>query len=153
MRTSCNLGAYADPDGRLIFDLNDFDETLPGPWEWDVKRLATSLILAGGEAGETQANCEKAVRAFVASYRRSLLEFAQLPVIDLARHRVSRHREDTCLSAIFAEARARDAASKSQKADRADGSGKISVSRPTATSASMCPPAQAKAVIESLACI
>ena len=100
-----NLGAYADPDGRLIFDLNDFDETLPGPWEWDIKRLATSLVLAGGEAGETQANCGRAVRAFVSSYRRSLIAFAQLPVIDLARHWVSRRREDTCLSAIFAEAR------------------------------------------------
>ena len=49
-----NLGAYAAPDGRLVFDLNDFDETIPGPWEWDVKRLAVSLVLAGGEAGETE---------------------------------------------------------------------------------------------------
>src|SRR5580658_6343485 len=65
-----NLGAYADPDGKLIFDLNDFDETLPGPWEWDVKRLATSLVLAGDEAGETEANCVAAVRAFVAAYRK-----------------------------------------------------------------------------------
>ena len=57
-------GAYADPDGKLIFDLNDFDETLPGPWEWDVKRLATSLVLAGDEAGETPARNSGRSRTF-----------------------------------------------------------------------------------------
>jgi uncharacterized protein (DUF2252 family) len=99
-----NLGAYADPDGRLIFDLNDFDETLPGPWEWDVKRLATSLVLAGDEAGETQENCVEAVRAFVAAYRESLNAFAEMPVVGLARYRVSRHREDPVLAGIFEKA-------------------------------------------------
>jgi len=99
-----NLGAYADPDGRLIFDLNDFDETLPGPWEWDVKRLATSLVLAGDEAGESEANCVAAVRAFVSAYRKSLNAFAELPVVSLARYRVSRHREDPVLAGIFEKA-------------------------------------------------
>ncbi|MGC2110853.1 MAG: DUF2252 family protein [Candidatus Korobacteraceae bacterium] len=42
-----NLGSYTAPDGRIIFDLNDFDETIPGPFEWDVKRMATSLVLGG----------------------------------------------------------------------------------------------------------
>ena len=46
-----NLGAYAAPEGYLVFDINDFDETVPGPWEWDLKRLATSLVLAAREAG------------------------------------------------------------------------------------------------------
>ncbi len=46
-----NLGAFAGPDGRLVFDINDFDETIVGPFEWDVKRMATSLVLAGREAG------------------------------------------------------------------------------------------------------
>jgi len=46
-----NLGAYAAPEGYLVFDINDFDETLLGPWEWDLKRLATSLVLAAREAG------------------------------------------------------------------------------------------------------
>ena len=50
-----NLGAYAAPDGQLVFDLNDFDETIAGPWEWDLKRMATSLVLAGREAGSKQA--------------------------------------------------------------------------------------------------
>jgi uncharacterized protein (DUF2252 family) len=52
-----NLGAYAAPEGHLVFDINDFDETIVGPWEWDLKRLATSLILAGREAGETNNGC------------------------------------------------------------------------------------------------
>src|SRR5213076_919710 len=46
-----NFGGFAAPDRRLVFDLNDFDETLPGPWEWDVKRLAASLAVAGRESG------------------------------------------------------------------------------------------------------
>ena len=46
-----NLGAYASPDGRIVFDINDFDETWRAPWEWDLKRLATSFVLAGREAG------------------------------------------------------------------------------------------------------
>ena len=46
-----NLGAYAAPDGRLVFDINDFDETIRGPFEWDVKRFATSIILAGQRIG------------------------------------------------------------------------------------------------------
>src|ERR1700687_5205707 len=71
-----NLGAYAAPDGRLVFDINDFDETVPGPWEWDVKRLRTSLVLAGRESDQSESRCEEGVRAFVASYRQHLREFA-----------------------------------------------------------------------------
>src|SRR5580693_9153594 len=67
-----NLGAYAAPDGRLVFDINDFDETIPGPWEWDVKRLATSLVLAGREAGDGKHDCVAATRAFIESYRDSM---------------------------------------------------------------------------------
>jgi Uncharacterized protein conserved in bacteria len=79
-RARRNLGAYAGPDGRLVFDINDFDETIPGPWEWDVKRLATSLVLAGEESGESEDRRREAVRAFVASYRTHLREFAQMPI-------------------------------------------------------------------------
>ena len=81
-----NLGAYAAPDGRLVFDINDFDETIPGPWEWDVKRLATSLVLAGRESGQSEWRCEESVRAFVWSYRQHLREFATMPFTALARH-------------------------------------------------------------------
>ena len=53
-----NLGAYAAPDGRLVFDINDFDETTRAPFEWDLKRLATSLVLAGREAGAKDGSCQ-----------------------------------------------------------------------------------------------
>ena len=46
-----NFGSYASPERRLVYDLNDFDETLPGPWEWDVKRLAASFVIAARHAG------------------------------------------------------------------------------------------------------
>ncbi len=59
-----NLGAYAGSDGRLLFDINDFDETIPGPFEWDVKRMATSLVLAGREAGANDGNCRRGCEGF-----------------------------------------------------------------------------------------
>ena len=54
-----NFGVYASPERRLVFDLNDFDETLPGPWEWDVKRLATSLFIAGRHNDLDKKACRK----------------------------------------------------------------------------------------------
>ena len=85
-----NLGAFAAPDGRLVFDLNDFDETIRGPFEWDVKRLATSLILAGREAGAKNGHCRQAARVFLSSYRTSMQMFARMPVLELARFQVHR---------------------------------------------------------------
>ena len=55
-----NFGAYASPERALLFDLNDFDETLPGPWEWDVKRLAVSFVVAGRDNGFEAADCRAA---------------------------------------------------------------------------------------------
>lgn len=85
-----NLGFFAAPDGRLIFDINDFDETIRGPWEWDVKRLATSLILAGREAGNSDKLCNQAVQVLMACYRDSMLQFAKMARLELARFRVHR---------------------------------------------------------------
>jgi uncharacterized protein (DUF2252 family) len=85
-----NLGAFAAPDGHLVFDINDFDETIRGPFEWDVKRMATSLILAGREAGAKNSLCSDATRAFLASYRNTMRSFAQMPVLELARYQVHR---------------------------------------------------------------
>src|SRR5271154_6021890 len=70
-----NLGAYAAPDGRLVFDINDFDETIRGPFEWDLKRMATSIILAGRETGSKSAACGTAAAVFLRSYRRSMHAF------------------------------------------------------------------------------
>jgi uncharacterized protein (DUF2252 family) len=71
-----NFGVFASPERRLVFDINDFDETLPGPWEWDVKRLATSLAVAGRENGYPEAQRKAIVREAVGSYRETLREFA-----------------------------------------------------------------------------
>jgi uncharacterized protein (DUF2252 family) len=71
-----NFGVYNSPDRRLVFDLNDFDETLPGPWEWDLKRLVASLVVAGQENGYTQGEVEEIVRDTVRSYRTAMASFA-----------------------------------------------------------------------------
>lgn len=85
-----NLGAFSSADGRLVFDINDFDETIHGPFEWDVKRLATSLLLAGEAAGIRGADRRAAVATFTERYRRSMNEFAHMPVIELARYQIHR---------------------------------------------------------------
>ena len=87
-----NLGAFAAPDGRLLFDINDFDETIRGPFEWDLKRLATSLVLAARETCGKQAGKEAraAVLAFVASYRKLVQTLSRMPVIEIARYQVHR---------------------------------------------------------------
>ncbi len=99
-----NLGAYAGPDGRLVFDMNDFDETICGPFEWDVKRLATSLWLAAREAGEAEADCRAAVRVFLRRYRKSVHRFAAMPVLELGRYQIHRHTELAALGDVFAKA-------------------------------------------------
>jgi uncharacterized protein (DUF2252 family) len=99
-----NLGAYAAPDGHLVFDLNDFDETIPGPWEWDVKRLATSLVLAGSEAGGGKHDRVSAVRAFVESYRESMDRFSGMKVLDLAKWEVRRHTASGPVGAVLQKA-------------------------------------------------
>src|ERR1700721_1153120 len=100
-----NLGAYAAPDGRLVFDVNDFDETMPGPWEWDVKRLAPRLVLASQQSGQAESRQDEAVRTFVRSYRTHLAEFARMPVARLARHLITRGPNERLLDKIIENAR------------------------------------------------
>jgi uncharacterized protein (DUF2252 family) len=71
-----NFGLYASPERRLVFDINDFDETLPGPWEWDVKRLAVSMLICARSNGFTVAEQERVVLETVAEYRARMAEFA-----------------------------------------------------------------------------
>ena len=99
-----NLGAYASPDGRLVFDINDFDETIRGPFEYDIKRLATSLILAGREAGVKRFARHEAVLHFVDQYRRMMHTFAAMPVLELARYQIHRLAQTDPMPAIFAQA-------------------------------------------------
>ncbi|GAB3657146.1 DUF2252 domain-containing protein [Streptomyces sparsus] len=77
-----NFGIYGDARGKLVIDLNDFDETVPGPWEWDLKRLAVSLVLAGRVAGADEDTCRLAASDAVASYRSTMRLLAKLPVAD-----------------------------------------------------------------------
>ncbi len=99
-----NLGSFSAPDGRLIFDINDFDETVRGPFEWDVKRLATSLVLAGREAHDTDKQCKDAVRVFVRAYREAMFGFSRMTVLDLARYRVHRHLHFAPLRSVLRKA-------------------------------------------------
>src|SRR5262245_64120360 len=71
-----NFGAFAAPDRRLVFDLNDFDESLPGPWEWDVKRLAASFAIAGRENGLKRKQREAVLLTVTRTYRESMRQFA-----------------------------------------------------------------------------
>jgi len=99
-----NLGAYAAPDGHLVFDLNDFDETTLGPWEWDLKRLATSFVLAGREANVGKAGRREAVLTLVRTYRETLNRLAGLFVLDLLKVEVRHHVESEVLHAVLGKA-------------------------------------------------
>lgn len=99
-----NLGAFATLDNRIVFDLNDFDETIRGPFEWDVKRLATSILLAGREAGIRRADRDEAVATFTSRYRRLMRRFANMPVLELARYQIHRLGHVGPMPAIFAQA-------------------------------------------------
>jgi uncharacterized protein (DUF2252 family) len=73
-----NFGAFASPERRLVFDLNDFDETLPGPWEWDVKRLVASFSLAGRDRGFGGDECRGIVLAAAREYRETMRRLARM---------------------------------------------------------------------------
>lgn len=79
----CNFGAYATPERRIIFDINDLDETLPAPWEWDVKRLGASVVLACRDNGISEADARDAVLACVRSYREHMAEYSDMHVMDV----------------------------------------------------------------------
>jgi uncharacterized protein (DUF2252 family) len=79
---AANFGLYGTPDGQIVMDINDFDETVPGPWEWDLKRLAASLELAGREGGVSRADRLESAEDAVKSYRRTVRELAGLPFME-----------------------------------------------------------------------
>jgi uncharacterized protein (DUF2252 family) len=78
-----NFGLFASPERRLLFDINDFDETYPGPWEWDVKRLAASLEVAARQCGFSEKKRRKIQLATVRRYQAAMSEFAGMPELDL----------------------------------------------------------------------
>ena len=85
-----NLGAFAAPDGRLVFDINDFDETIRAPFEWDLKRIATSLVLAGRGSGHKEASARAAAELCVSHYADLMRTFAKMPAIEASHFQVHR---------------------------------------------------------------
>jgi uncharacterized protein (DUF2252 family) len=85
-----NLGAYAAPDGRLVFDINDFDETVRGPFEWDLKRMAASLTLSGRAAGQKDGATREAVTVCLERYCAYMRTFAAIPFLEVAHAQVHR---------------------------------------------------------------
>jgi uncharacterized protein (DUF2252 family) len=104
-----NFGLFASPERRLLFDLNDFDETLPGPFEYDVKRMAASFRIAAWNNGFTKADTRAATRASVRAYREAMAEFAQMGTLAIWYAHLS---EDELLQAV------RSAAAKASKSRR-----------------------------------
>src|SRR5215469_2670702 len=78
-----NFGGFATPERRLVLDINDFDETFPGPWEWDLKRLATSFVFAARSNGFSTADQREAALSCVRSYRERMLEYADMTVLEI----------------------------------------------------------------------
>jgi len=99
-----NLGCFEAPDGRLVFDINDFDETIPGPWEWDVKRMAASIVLAGLESGHNRSPCGSAVETFAGAYCKTLEQLAEEPILTAARFQIHRVRKAQPISAALQQA-------------------------------------------------
>jgi len=85
-----NVGAYAAPDGRLVFDINDFDETIRGPFEWDLKRMAASITLAGRGSGHKDAAARHAVELCIGRYAEQMREFAAMSHLEVGRFQVHR---------------------------------------------------------------
>ncbi len=99
-----NMGCFETPDGRVVFDINDFDETMPGPWEWDVKRMATSIVLAGSESEHSRSGCAAAAETFIRAYCENVEALADQPVLVAARHQIRRLRKAENISAALRQA-------------------------------------------------
>jgi uncharacterized protein (DUF2252 family) len=93
-----NIGFYGSPERDLVLDLNDFDEAHPGAWEWDLRRLATSVWVAGRHNGFTEDDCRAAAASSVAAYRRQLRELSERPLLERSFERLDLDRLRTTAS-------------------------------------------------------
>jgi uncharacterized protein (DUF2252 family) len=98
---AANFGGFAAPDRDLVFDLNDFDETAPGPWEWDVKRLAASLVVLGRDVGFDSEQRRDVVSAAVRNYRQAMRKFAGMRTVEVWYARIDLERQYEELSAML----------------------------------------------------
>ena len=124
-----NFGAFASPERRLLFDLNDFDETLPGPFEYDVKRMAASFVLAARDNGFSRAEAQAAARASVTAYREAMAEFAKQNTLaiwyaSLDENEIMRAADLAAESAEASDKAARKAPGRKAGADKAAKGGK-----------------------------
>jgi uncharacterized protein (DUF2252 family) len=99
-----NFGVFASAERNLVFGINDFDETLPGAWEWDLKRLAASAVVAGRFLGADKVLCEEAARAAVNSYRKRMRAYARMGHLDVWYSRID---DKSILATLSSEARTR----------------------------------------------
>ena len=111
-----NFGLFASPERLLLFDLNDFDETLPGPFEYDVKRMATSFTIAGRNNSFTKADAHAATLASVAAYREAMAGFAQMGTMAIWYARLD---EDELMTAVPSAAAEASRTKKGKKAKKA----------------------------------
>ena len=137
-----NFGAFGSPERRLVFDVNDFDETLPGPFEWDVKRLVASLVVAGRDNGFAAGDVRRVAVAAAARYRQAMREFTAMPTLAVWYARLD--VEDTIANfksqlkksevkrsqAMAAKVRTRDSTQAVAKLTRVAGGGREIVSDP-----------------------
>lgn len=119
-----NFGFYATPGADIVLDVNDFDETWRGPWEWDVKRMGASIVLAGREAGEREASCKDAAMMFAGEYCRWIRHFAAMPTLEIARHRITRDYRDPLIRGALEKAERSTPLSNLQKLTRKTSSGR-----------------------------
>ena len=115
-----NFGGFASPERELVFDLNDFDETLPGPWEWDVKRLAASAVVAARERDCTRRQQRDVARAAVAGYREAMRTFAAQPTMSVWYARIDERELTERIRALRGEEGVAQFARRSAKARRKD---------------------------------
>lgn len=108
-----NFGFFGSPERVLMFDMNDFDETIPGPFEWDVKRLAASAVLAGRSNGLSDPNCRDIARSCVYQYRKKLIEFSEMTTLEVWYSHVT---AESLLDFIPNARRRKDVLAKIQKA-------------------------------------
>lgn len=106
-----NFGLFASPERRLVFDLNDFDEAFPGPWEWDVKRLAASVAVAGRDNGFKDKVNRGLAQEAVRAYRRTMARFAEMDTLDVWYFYV----DADALQTVFAERTSKKGLKKAQK--------------------------------------
>ena len=131
-----NFGLFASPERTLVFDSNDFDETLPGPWEWDVKRLAASVVIASRANGFTPAHARSSVMATVAAYREQMARYSELRLLEIWYDRTTaddiavqltegRKAQDSRLTAKDAQARLASIFAKARGKDQMKASGSL----------------------------